>query len=92
MPLAVPLLIEGLTVSPWAIARPLLVMSSCPSPWGWWSSACRSAWPPGQPWVKVTALVATVATAVLCVVVYGKGLLGMAGSLAVASQIIFFGP
>ena len=28
--------------------------------------------------------------AVLCVVVYGKGLIGVAGSLAITSQVIFF--
>jgi len=43
-----------------------------------------------QPWVKKVTGLFTVATLVLCAVVYGKGLLGVAGSLAVASQLIFF--
>jgi BASS family bile acid:Na+ symporter len=44
-----------------------------------------------RPVVKGATLVATIATAILCIVVYGKGLLGITGSLAVASQVLFFG-
>lgn len=93
MPLAVPLLIPGLAVGPWAIARPLLVMVLLPLATGMvvlrlsQRGATRA-----RPFVKGTTLVATVATAVLCIVVYGKALLGIAGSLAVASQVLFFVP
>ena len=93
MPLAVPLLIPGLAVGPWAIARPLLVMVLLPLATGMvvlrlsQRGATRA-----RPFVKVTTLVATVATAVLCIVVYGKALLGITGSLAVVSQVLFFLP
>lgn len=93
MPLAVPLLIPGLAVGPWAIARPLLVMVLLPLATGMVAlrlsqrGATRA-----RPFVKATTLVATVATAVLCIVVYGKALLGITGSLAVVSQVLFFLP
>jgi BASS family bile acid:Na+ symporter len=43
-----------------------------------------------QPIVRKVTGVATLAVAVLCLIVYGKGLLGVPGSLAVAAQCIFF--
>ncbi len=43
-----------------------------------------------RPVIKGATRVATISTAVLCVV-YGNGLLGITGSLAVASQVLFFG-
>ena len=92
MPLAIPLLIPGLDVGPWAIARPLLVMVLLPLAVG---MAVLRLSPPvagrARPVIKKATLVATIATGILCVVVYGKGLLGIGGSLAVASQVLFFG-
>jgi BASS family bile acid:Na+ symporter len=93
MPLAVPFLIPGLDVGPWAIARPLLIMVLLPLAVG---MAVLRLSPPvagkARPVIKGATLVATIATAILCVVVYGKGLLGITGSLAVASQVLFFVP
>jgi BASS family bile acid:Na+ symporter len=92
MPLAVPFLIPGMDVGPWAIARPLLVMVLLPLALG---MAVLRLSPPmatqARPVVKGATLVATIATAILCIAVYGKGLLGIPGSLAVASQVLFFG-
>jgi BASS family bile acid:Na+ symporter len=92
MPLAVPFLIPGLDVGPWAIARPLLIMVLLPLGVG---MAVLRLSPPvasrARPIIRGATLVATIATAILCVVVYGKGLLGITGSLAVASQVLFFG-
>jgi bile acid:Na+ symporter, BASS family len=45
MPIAVPLVITGLTVSPWAIAKPLLLLI-CRWPSGWPSFEFRLPWPP----------------------------------------------
>jgi BASS family bile acid:Na+ symporter len=92
MPLAAPFLIPGLHVGPWAIARPLLVMVLLPLAVG--MAVLRHS--PrvatrARPVIKGATLVATIATAILCIVVYGKGLLGITGSLAVASQVLFFG-
>jgi BASS family bile acid:Na+ symporter len=93
MPLAVPFMIPGLDVGPWAIARPLLIMVLLPLAVG---MAVLRLSPPvagkARPVIKGATLVATIATAILCVVVYGKGLLGITGSLAVASQVLFFVP
>jgi BASS family bile acid:Na+ symporter len=93
MPLAVPFMIPGLDVGPWAIARPLLIMVLLPLALG---MAVLRLSPPvagkARPVIKGATLVATIATAILCVVVYGKGLLGITGSLAVASQVLFFVP
>jgi bile acid:Na+ symporter, BASS family len=91
MPVAVPLMIKGLTVTAWSIAKPLLMVIFLPLAVG--MVILRGA--PGlaariQPFVKVITGVATIATGVLCVIVYGKGLLGLPGSLAVAAQFIFF--
>lgn len=92
MPLAIPLLIPGLDVGPWAIARPLLVMVLLPLAVG---MAVLRLSPPvagrARPVIKAATLVATIATAILCVVVYGRGLLGIGGSLAVVAQALFFG-
>jgi BASS family bile acid:Na+ symporter len=84
-------LAKGLTVGAWAIAKPLLVVIFLPLAAG--MVTLRGS--PGvagkaQPVVKKITGLATIATAVLCVVVYGKGLLGVPGSLAGAAQLVFF--
>jgi bile acid:Na+ symporter, BASS family len=92
MPLGVPFLIPGMDVGPWAIARPLLIMVLLPLAVG--MAVLRLsplAATMARPIIKRATLVATIATAILCVVVYGKGLLGITGSLAVVSQVLFFG-
>jgi BASS family bile acid:Na+ symporter len=91
MPLAVPLMIDGLTVSAWAIARPLVVALLLPLAAGMGDLRVSPPFAARiQPFVKKTTGVASLAVFALCVIVYGKGLLGVAGSLAVASQLIFF--
>ena len=91
MPLAVPLLVQGLSVSAWAIAQPLIVVLLLPLAAG---MAVLHRWPVlakrSRPVVKKVTNIATLAVFVLCLAVYGAGLLGVAGSLAVAAQIIFF--
>ena len=91
MPVAVPLMVQGLTVSAWAIAKPLLVVIFIPLAVGmlvlWKSPASASRI---QPWVKRITGLATIATGVLCVVVYGKGLLSVPGSFALLAQLVFF--
>lgn len=91
MPVAVPLLVNGLTVSTWAIAKPLVVLILLPLAVG---MAVLQIWPAAaakvQPVVKRITGLSAIATAVLCIVVYGKGLLGVAGQLAIFSQLVFF--
>jgi BASS family bile acid:Na+ symporter len=91
MPFAVPLMVKGLTVSAWTIAKPLLLVVLLPLAVG---MAILHASPALasriQPFVKKTTGLATIVMGALCLIVYGKDLLGVGGSLAVASQVIFF--
>jgi BASS family bile acid:Na+ symporter len=91
MPFALPLMVKGLTVSPWAIARPLLIIIFLPLAVGMAILRVKASHASRiQPFVKKATGIFTVATGVLCIIVYGEGILGVAGSLAVASQMIFF--
>ena len=91
MPFAVPIMVKGLMVTAWTIAKPLLLVVLLPLVVG---MVTRHASPPLAsrmlPLVKQITGIATLVMGTLCVVVYGKGMLGVAGSLAVASQVIFF--
>jgi BASS family bile acid:Na+ symporter len=44
-----------------------------------------------MPLAKRAAGIAGAIWAVLCLIIYGRGLLGVAGSFAVASELLFFG-
>jgi bile acid:Na+ symporter, BASS family len=92
MPVTVPLLAKGLTASPWAIAKPLLIVVLLPMGIGVIlrrkSEALAAKM---QPVVKKLAGLAGLIWAILCLIIYGKGLLGVAGELAVLSQLVFFG-
>jgi bile acid:Na+ symporter, BASS family len=91
MPLAVPLMIKGLTVGAWTIAKPLLMVVLLPLALGMLIlQASPTLAARVHPFVKKTTGAATIAVLVLCVLVYGRGLLGVGGSLAVISQVIFF--
>jgi BASS family bile acid:Na+ symporter len=91
MPLAVPLLIEGLTVGAWTIAKPLVLVALLPLAIGMVLRHLNTILAMRlQPLVKRTSSLATVAVLVACVVVFGRGLLGVAGSRAVAAQLIYF--
>jgi BASS family bile acid:Na+ symporter len=91
MPFAVPRMLDGMTVSAWTIAKPLLVVILLPMAVGMLilRGAPKVA-SPMRPYVKKVTALFTLATLVLCAVIYGKGLLGVAGSFAVASQLVFF--
>ena len=91
MPFAVPLMVQGLTVTAWSIARPLVMVLLAPLAIGMW--ILRASAPLAgriRPLVKKATSVATLSVIALCIIVYGKGLLGVASSFAVASQLIFF--
>jgi BASS family bile acid:Na+ symporter len=92
MPVTVPLLAKGLTASPWAIAKPLLIVVLLPMGIGVIlrrkSEAIASKL---QPAAKKLAGLAGLIWAILCLIIYGKGLVGVAGELAVLSQFVFFG-
>lgn len=92
MPVAVPLLVKGLSASPWSIAKPLLVVVMLPMAIGvilrlkWEAVAAKL-----QPLVKKLAGLAGLIFVIVLLLIYGKGLLGLAGQLAVLSEFFFFG-
>ena len=92
MPFTVPLLAKGLTTSAWAIAKPLLIVVLLPMAVGViirrnWDVLASKLLPAAKKGAGIAGLV----WAVLCLIIYGKGLLSMAGSFAVASEFLFFG-
>lgn len=91
MPFALPLLVQGLSVTSWQIATPLLAIILLPLAIGMLTrhlSATGAA--KVQPAVKKITGVATLATAVLLLVVYGEALLDVPGNLAVAALLLYF--
>jgi BASS family bile acid:Na+ symporter len=92
MPFTVPLLAKGLTASAWAIAKPLLIVVLLPMAIGVAIRGSLDALASKMlPFVKKGSGIAGLIWCVLCLIIYGKGLLGVAGSFAVASQLVFFG-
>jgi len=90
MPLMLPLMIKGLTVSAWAIAKPLLTLVLTPLVIG---IALRVYAPPVAaklfPVVKRIAGIFTLITLVLVLALYGKGMLNSMGSFAIGAQLLF---
>jgi BASS family bile acid:Na+ symporter len=91
MPFAVPLLVEGLSVTAWMIAKPLLIVVLLPLVIGMVILRRAPAFAArAQPVVKKVTGVATIVMLGLCVVIYGEGFLGSAGSFATLTQVIFY--
>ncbi len=92
MPCTVPLLTTGLSASAWSIAKPLLIVVFLPMTAGTLVRRFREgAATKMLPVVKKVAGLAGLVWCVLCLLIYGKSLLGVAGSFAVASELVFFG-
>ena len=90
MPLLAPLLIRGLTIDAWAIAKPLLLTILLPLMIGasirhYADTVATRTFPA----VKAVALLSTLATIVWCLVLYGRSMLDTAGSLALLSMTVF---
>lgn len=90
MPLMAPLLIKGLTISAWALAKPLLLTILLPLVIG---AMIRHYAEKGAtrifPVVKGLALLSTLLTILWCLVIYGRGMLNTAGELALLSMTLF---
>ena len=90
MPLMAPLLIKGLTISIWALAKPLLLTILLPLIIG---AAIRNYADTAAtrifPAVKLIAMLSTLTTVAWCLVLYGRGMLNMAGQLALFSMTLF---
>jgi bile acid:Na+ symporter, BASS family len=91
MPLAVPLLVKGMTVSAWTVAKPMLLLVMIPLVVGMAIQVRRPAIAsPLQPYVKKGTTVDTLLMLLLVVVIYGKGFVGAIGTWAILAQVLFF--
>ena len=90
MPLMAPLLITGVTISTWSLAKPLLLTILLPLIIG---AAIRhfadQAATKIFPAVKGLALISTLLTIGACLLLYGRGMLDTAGELALLSMTLF---
>ncbi len=90
MPVMAPYLIKGLTISAWALAKPLLLTILIPLMIG---AAIRHFADQGAtkifPAVKGIALISTLLTVIACLVLYGKSMLDTAGEFALLAMTIF---
>lgn len=90
MPLMAPILIKGLTISAWALAKPLLLTILLPLVVGaairhYAATLATRIFPA----VKRLAQLSTLLTIVWCIVIYGRGMLNTAGELALLSMTLF---
>jgi len=90
MPLMAPLLIQGLTIDTWALAKPLLLTILLPLVIGaavrhYAATVATKIFPA----VKGLALLSTLTTIAWCLVLYGRAMLDTAGSLALLSMTLF---
>jgi len=91
LPFAVPYLAEGLSISAWAVARPLLILVLMPLIIGILTKHFnKNLAYKIQPAVKKIILVFTIIMLILIVIIYGKSLLSSAGSFFLAAQLTFF--
>ena len=91
MPFAVPLLVEGLSVSAWMIAKPLLSVVLIPLVIGMVTLRRAPAYAErAQPIVKKITGVATIVMLGLCLIIYGQAFIGSAGSYATLTQVLFY--
>ena len=90
MPLIAPFLIQGLTISAWALAKPLLLTILIPLIIGAAIRHYADAFATKIfPAVKRIALLFTLATIAGCLVVYGKSMLNTAGELALLAMTLY---
>ena len=90
MPLMAPLLIQGVKISTWALAKPLLLTILLPLLVGavirhYADTVATRVFPA----VKGLAQLSTLLTILWCLVIYGRGMLNTAGSFALLSMTLF---
>jgi BASS family bile acid:Na+ symporter len=90
MPLMAPFLIQGLTISTWALAKPLLLTILLPLVIGaairhYAATVATTIFPA----VKKLAGLSTLLTIAWCLALYGRGMLDTAGSFALLSMTLF---
>ena len=90
MPLAVPLIVPGLSVDAWAVAKPLVVLLFLPMAAGMAVKTIAS--PLAARLLRIVRPVANAATVLLLAAIgvrYFKGFVGAIGSYAIAAQLIY---
>jgi bile acid:Na+ symporter, BASS family len=91
MPFAVSIMVKDLTVSAWSIAKPLLIMIFIPLVMGMVILRLSAGFAlKMQPFVRKITVIFAIVVFILCIIIFGHGLIGVAGSLAIISQLIFF--
>jgi len=91
MPLVVPLLLKGLSVSAWTITKPLLSVILLPLATGMLMLHFSATWAfKIQPVVKKITGLFTVIACVLSIIVFGKGVIGLDLTWAIIALLIFF--
>jgi BASS family bile acid:Na+ symporter len=91
MPLAVPLLVKGLTVSAWTVAQPMLFLVLMPLVLGMAIQLRRPSTASSiQLYVKKGTAIDTVLMLLVVVVMYGKGFVGAIGTWAILAQVLFY--
>jgi BASS family bile acid:Na+ symporter len=91
MPFAVPLLVKGLSVSAWTVAKPMLFLVLIPLLAG----IAVQKWRPStasvlQPYVKKVTAVDTVLMLLVVIVMYAKGFASAIGTWAIMAQALFY--
>ncbi len=90
MPLLAPMMIKGVTISTWSLARPLLLTILLPLIIGaairYYNDTMATKIFPA---VKLIALISTLLTIVWCLVLYGSSMLNTAGEFALLSMTLF---
>lgn len=91
VPLVLPMIVAGVSVSAWVIAKPLIVLVLVPFVVGL-AIRQRSESVAGKisPFIKKTASIGLAGCLVLTVLLYGKGIILSAGSRALLSLLLFF--
>jgi BASS family bile acid:Na+ symporter len=91
MPIAVPLLVKGLSVSAWTVAKPMLFLVMIPLVVGIAIQMRRpSTASTVAPYVKKFTSIDTLLMLLLVVVMYAKGFAAAIGTWAVLAQVLFF--
>jgi len=91
MPIAVPLLIKGVAVSAWTVAKPMLFLIMIPLVIGVVIQHQRPLIASTlYPYVKKITAVDTLLMLLLVIVIYSKGFIGAIGTWAVLAQVLFF--
>jgi BASS family bile acid:Na+ symporter len=91
MPLVVPIMVTGLTVTAWTVAKPMLVLVLIPLVIG----VAIQRWSPSrasflQPIVKKVTGLDTLVMLALILIIYGKGFVSAVGTYAIGMQVVFF--